>query len=322
MSAKIVSIIVPIYNSERYLSSCIESIMKQSYSQLEIILVDDGSTDNSLRICNEYAEIDPRIMVVHQKNSGVSAARNTGLNHMTGEFFSFVDSDDELTANAIETLMNDILMYEADISSAVKSSVKANGDICNKDEDDSVTLYNGLEAMELSLEGGRQTNSVCAKLFKRSIFKDLRFVEGRHVNEDGFFLFQCFTLKPRMIQHNVSIYLYYVRTNSNSRGAFSDKYFDLLYFVDRKKQVVHEAFPELANKLISMEVRVNLFMLEILCRTKDKKYNEIQKQSICLVRKYYRMFDSKDRHKRRMAWIVLHGLYPLYKRLIYFKYYR
>lgn len=317
-----VSIIVPIYNSAAYLPACIESIMNQTYKNIEILLVDDGSTDSSLEICMKYSDVDNRIHVIHQENKGVSSARNNGLDNVSGEFFSFVDSDDELKENAIELLMNDILENDADMASAVLSMVAANGAITSIYENHLLTVYSGTDMVRLSLEGDRQTNSACAKLFKYDFFKDVRFVDGKSINEDGFYLFQCYALKPTVVQHNESIYLYHVREGSNSRNEFSDKYFDMLYFCDRKKEIVMKSFPEFSDKLIIMEVSVNLFFLEVLCRTKDKKYLEAQKNSIKLVKKFYRQFNCINKHERQMAWIVAHGLYPVYKAAVYSKYYR
>ena len=322
MSQAKVSIIVPIYNSEKYLPACIESIANQTYKNTEILLVDDGSTDNSLKICTQFAAADARIKVLHQENRGVSAARNKGLENMTGEFFAFVDSDDELKENAIDFLMNDILQHHADMASAVKSLVGADGTISSIYEDHSLNIYSGKDMLRLSLEGERQTNSACAKLFRYSTFHAVRFAEGKSINEDGFYLFQCYALLPTVVQHNESIYLYYIRSGSNSRNAFSDKFFDMLYFCEKKKDIVKRDFPELSKHLITMEVSVHLFFLEILCRTTEKKYKEAQNESIRIVKKYYPVFCCMNKHERQMAWIVAHGLYPLYKWAVRLKYYR
>lgn len=320
-SAK-VSVIIPIYNSRKFLPMCIDSVINQSYDNIEIILIDDGSTDGSLDLCKEYACRDKRIKFFHQDNRGVSAARNIGLDQMTGEFFAFLDSDDELKYNAIEFLLNDILSYNADMASAVKSLVCEDGTVSSLYEDHAKRLYCGIDMLRLSLEGERQTNSACAKLFSARFFHGVRFVEGKSINEDGFFLFQCYMLKPTVIQHNESVYFYYIRGNSNSRNIFSEKYFDMLYFCERKKQIINRDFPELSDKLITMEVSTHLFFLEILCRTTEKKYKATQKNSIKLVKKYYPIFYCMNEHERKMAWVVAHGLYPIYKKLVRMKYYR
>lgn len=317
----LVSVIVPVYKAEPYLAACIDSLLNQTYDRLEILLVDDGSPDESPRICDEYAAKDSRVRVIHQENKGVSAARNAGLDRATGEFFTFVDSDDELMPHAVSFLMEDMREYQVDMVSAVKSRVAADGTVSCQYDDHMLHRYEGLDMLKLSLDGERQTNSACAKLFRRSTFGHLRYVEGKNINEDGFFLFQCYTLKPTVVQHNESIYLYYIRSNSNSKNLFSDKYFDMLYFCERKKEIIQRDFPELSDRLITMEVSVHLFFLEILCRTTDTKYREAQKASIQVVKRYYRDFECMNRHERVMARIVAYGFYPIYKRVIRMKYY-
>jgi glycosyltransferase involved in cell wall biosynthesis len=321
MQEGLVSIIVPVFKAEPYLAACIESLLNQTYGSLEILLVDDGSPDDCPRICDGYAAKDSRIHVIHQENRGVSAARNAGLARATGEFFTFVDSDDELMPYAVEFLLRDMHEYHADMVSAVKSRVLADGTVTCQYEDHALHIYKDLDMLKLSLDGERQTNSACAKLFRREVFGHLRYVEGKNINEDGFFLFQCYTLKPTVVQHNESIYLYYIRSNSNSKNVFSDKYFDMLYFCELKKEIIERDFPELTDKLVTMEVSVHLFFLEILCRTTDAKYKPAQKASIQIVKKYYRVFQCMNRHERQMARIVAYGLYPIYKRLVRLKYY-
>ena len=114
-----VSIIVPIYNTERYLDACIRSVLNQTYTNWELILVNDGSNDGSGRICQTYSTLDKRIIYILQDNFGVSAARNAGIINSTGDYFAFLDSDDELESNAIELLLCDIIKYDADMSSAL-----------------------------------------------------------------------------------------------------------------------------------------------------------------------------------------------------------
>lgn len=312
-SNPLVSVIVPVYGTENYLSTCIESIIAQTYNNLEIILVDDGSKDNSGAICDDYAEKDARIVVIHKSNNGVSAARNTGLDHANGDFFTFVDSDDELYPNAIEFLLKDIFDYNADMASAVKTAVYPDGNETNPYTNHESKIYEGLDMLMLSLDGERQTNSACAKLFNRAKFCSVRFEEGKSINEDGFYLFQCYTLKPTVIQHNESVYKYYIRSNSNSRNEFSEKYLDMLYFAEKKKEIVNKCFPELNSKVVTMEISTHLFFLEILCRTTEKKYDKYVRNSIDFVRKNLKTFKCINSHEMKMARIVGNGLYPLYK---------
>ena len=119
MHNPMISVIVPVYNAEKYLKECIRSILNQTIQNLELILVNDGSTDGSGYICDEYINKDNRIKVIHKENGGVSSARNMGISEATGEYFTFVDSDDYLEPNALEILYNDIIIYNADISCAL-----------------------------------------------------------------------------------------------------------------------------------------------------------------------------------------------------------
>lgn len=318
----IVSIIVPIYNTEMYLSKCIDSICNQSYPYLQIVLVDDQSTDNSLNICDYYKKRDSRITVIHQKNKGVSGARNTGLANSIGDYVMFVDSDDELDIDAVKLLLHDAIEYNADIVAGSQQITNQKGQIINSNFDDSISVFYNDEAILLSLKGDINTISACAKLFKRDFIEEIYFEEGKNIHEDGFFLFQCCLKKPVFVQHNICVYKYYLRSGSNSNQKFSDKYLSIIYFCEQKKALMKELFPQYENHTHNMEVRTQLQLLDVLCRTTDKKYKAIQSESIRIVKKLYSYHIPINDHHRKLAWIVYNGLYPLYKFLVRLKYYR
>ena len=116
LNKDVVSVIIPIYKAEPYLKKCLDSIAAQTYKNLEIILIDDGSPDNCGRICDEYAANDPRVKVIHKQNGGMSDARNTGLDNATGEYLTFIDSDDYVSENFVDTLLNALRDNDADMS--------------------------------------------------------------------------------------------------------------------------------------------------------------------------------------------------------------
>ena len=192
----LVSIIVPVYGTEAYLSACIESLCKQTYDNIQIILVDDQSPDKCPEICDDYAKRDTRIIVVHQHNKGVSGARNTGIEHADGNYIMFVDSDDELEANAVEILLKDIVEYKAQIASASKSILNNDVVLYNNGDDGSLRVYEGEKMIKRSLDYDGYTRSLHSKLFDKEFVKDIRFVEGHNINEDGYFLFECYTILP------------------------------------------------------------------------------------------------------------------------------
>ncbi len=321
-SCALVSVIVPVYGTEKYLPACIESICNQSYKNLQIILVDDQSPDKCPEICDEYAQKDERIIVIHQQNKGVSGARNTGIKNAAGKFIMFVDSDDELYPEAIEILLQDIIEYNADIVSAIKNSVDQNGRVNTEGDDNSYIIYNGEDAIRLSLEGEKNTNSACAKLYKSEFVQGVFFKEGKNIHEDGFFIFQCYMRKPLLVQHNVAVYKYKTRNNSNSRQFFSESYLSMIYFLERKKKYIKELYPQYSDLIHNTEVRTNLQLLDLLCSTTDKKYRKLQKQCVHKVCEKFKYHKPINKHHKKLAWIVKLGLYPLYKIAIRFKYYR
>ena len=320
MNEPLVSIIIPVYNSEKYLLPCISSCTEQSYKNLEIVLVDDGSSDNSLKICQSFASKDYRIKVIHQVNAGVSAARNTGLRSYSGEYVIFLDSDDELYLNTVEILLKTAEEHNADIVSGAHSKVDVQGHEHCCDNDGKITVYEGDDPLILSLKYDRRTSSVWAKLFSKKIIDKVFFVEGHNINEDGYFVFECCEKNPRLVQLNKCIYKYYIRDGSSTRGVFSEKYFDMIYFSNLKMKYVLENHPSLIELAKDMEVSTNLFLLEVLCRDYDGKYKSETKKSIRIVRRRYFKYKPINKHEKKMATIVAFGLYPLYKRIFMAKF--
>lgn len=318
----LVSIIVPIYGTEAYLPACIDSIRNQSYNNLQIILVDDQSPDNCPEFCDLYAKLDSRITVIHQENKGVSGARNTGIAHAQGDYLMFVDSDDELYPQAVEVLLQDACEYQADIVWAPKKANNS-GRAKGKYTDNEVyTVFQDEEALILSLNGVHNTNAVWSKLFRTDFVSGMFFEEGKNINEDGFFMFQCYLKKAVLVRHDICLYQYNTRLGSCSRQAFSDKYLSMLYFCERKKALIAERYPQYMELAHNMEVRTNLQMLQLLCRTNDRQYRNIQQhciQTVCELYSYHRPINEAH---RKLAWMVKHRLYPLYKFAVRFKYYR
>ncbi len=318
----LVSIVVPIYNTETYLPACINSLCSQSYTHIQIILVDDQSPDSCPKICDSYERKDERIKVIHQKNKGVSGARNTGISHANGDFIMFVDSDDELFPNAVETLLKDSFEYNADIVSATSTTVDEKGKCFCTCADGAVSILQGDTPLLLSLKGDCAMEAVWAKLFRTDFLKGIRFEESKNINEDIFFMFLCCVKKPIMVQHNVPVYKYNIRQDSCSRQVFSDKYLSMLYFLDRKREYTVAHFPQYVDQVNNMEVRTNLQLLDLMCSCTEKKYKELQRKCVQTVRKLRSYHEPINKHHRQLAWVVSRGLYPIYKMLVRMKYYR
>ena len=146
----LISIIIPVYNVEKYLRKCLDSIINQTYKKLEIILIDDGSTDNSGKICEEYAKKDDRIIVIHKENAGVSSARNRGIELANGKYIGFIDSDDWIEENMYETLYQNLLQFDVDISMCNYSIIRNHKKTFHKhDLEDGILIDNKKEFFEL-----------------------------------------------------------------------------------------------------------------------------------------------------------------------------
>lgn len=318
MSNPLISVIVPVFNAEKYIGRCIESILNQTISDIELILIDDGSPDNSGVICDEYALKDSRIKVFHQKNGGVCVARNTGLEHATGDYISFVDSDDYLESNALEILYNDIINYNADVSCALMTS---DGN-CNKNnlKKGTYEVWCGNDALKNALLDNRFTYSSCAKMFKKDLINNIRFEEGRKIHEDSFFVFCCFFEQPTVVVRNVGIYNYENNPNSASHAEFSEKYFDILYFANKKKEMVTGKFSEFDAEINNMLVKANLAMLHTFLNTNDRKYKKEIRKCIKTVKTLKKYFVAAVPGDKKFFTIVTNNLYGIYKIYYNFRY--
>lgn len=207
MEARI-SIVVPVYNVEHYLPKCIESIINQTYQNLEIILVDDGSTDRSGFICDQYAALDSRIKVVHKENGGLSDARNAGIDIAAGDFLGFVDSDDWIDEDMYELLYQLIIKYGADIAMCRLREI-SNTEILDQSTDDLI-VCDGVDALKYMVtkeNNYRFNHGITNKLIKRELLGDLRFPVGMYI-EDIYFTPQLLYASKKCVYKDAAKYNY------------------------------------------------------------------------------------------------------------------
>ena len=211
-----ISIIVPVYNVEKYLENCIESILNQTFKDFELILVDDGSTDNSSKICDIYEKKDSRIKVIHKNNGGLSSARNAGLDIACGKYVGFVDSDDYIHYQMYEKLYSQIIKNKADISICGFQKVKEfeKGLLSTHKFYEKVELFNNIEALE-QLYCKYSTEFVVSwnKLYIKTLFKDIKFKEGA-IHEDEFIIHQLLYKVNKVVYNNEKLYFYLQRKGS------------------------------------------------------------------------------------------------------------
>ena len=238
-----ISVIVPIYNCEPYLEKCLNSLLNQTYKNLEIILIDDGSTDRSGSICDDFAKKDERFTVIHKDNEGVCVARNCGLEAATGDYIGFVDSDDYCSKNMFSCMADLVEEYRVDIACCgIKRIYLDTGATFFTKKIDGVMVYNQEEALEKFFLPDHITTAVWNKIFKAEIAKKVKFTNYAR-NDDGWFVGMSLLESNNMAVCDECLYIYQIRTKSITRGNFSNKNFDIINSIDDIYEKVSAKYP-------------------------------------------------------------------------------
>lgn len=274
MNLPLISIIIPVYNVEQFLKDCIESVIHQSYENLEIILVDDGSPDNCPKICDEYAKIDNRIIVIHQINQGVSEARNSGIKIAKGEYFSFVDSDDIIHKDYIKTLYESLNDSSCKLSMCNNISFIDSIPVCEK-KSLLIKTINFLELFEMQ-------NSMCVwgKLFHNSLFENISFPSGK-IHEDDFVIYKVLYNAEKIAFVDCDLYYYRTREGSIMHNLKEKFFLDLLdalldnynFFYSKNESKICELF---LLRLTYLNTDYNNFCkLNLITKKKSKNISSI-----------------------------------------------
>ncbi len=222
----LVSVIVPAYNVGRYVKRCLDTIVGQTYRNIEILVIDDGSTDETGRICDEIARTDERICVIHQANQGLSGARNTGLDHAKGSYVLFVDSDDWINKDMVRFLHSLAKEYNAQIAACGTEVVDDNGHVAyHLDDLEEIKVFSKIEAMKELPHDQRIRNVAWNKLYSKSLFEATRFPVGM-IFEDIATTYALVDKADCVVYSGKPLYYYYKSDTSILRSAFSAKWFD------------------------------------------------------------------------------------------------
>lgn len=244
----LISIIVPVYNVEKYLENCINSILNQTYNNIEIVLVDDGSTDNSGKICNDYLASDKRIKVIHKKNGGLSSARNAGIDNSNGKYITFIDSDDDIEKDYVEYLYNLIKKYNTEMSICTYS-IKINNNIKdNIGKNYEECLLDTKECLKRLLCEEGYTVSACAKMYNRILFSNIRFPLGK-LNEDNGTTYKLIMNCKKIAYGNLSKYNYYIHENSITTSKWNKRKYDLIELTNQMCDDINSVYPELEKSI-------------------------------------------------------------------------
>lgn len=217
-----ISVIVPIYNCEQFLRKCLDSLSNQTYKNIEVIMVDDGSTDNSGNICKEFSDNDKRFIYIRQENSGVSIARNKGIDYATGEFLGFCDSDDWAERDEFEFLYELISEGKSDIA-VCGYCVDTNSESKLRGNSNERIIANAEQAIEVILKDNTYGGYLWNKLFKKKIIANFRLHEDIHMYEDLLFVCELFDKCESIAFNNKPKYHYYRNANSAILGKFREK---------------------------------------------------------------------------------------------------
>lgn len=265
-----ISIIVPIYNVEKYLPKCIDSILNQTFKNFELILVNDGSPDRCGAICDRYAGLDSRIVVIHKENGGVSSARNAGLDLARGNYIGFVDPDDYIDADMYSTLFNLCENRGADIA-VCKFAREINGEIHYNEEEKQIIELDNEHGMDELFKGVLYRFSLCNKLFKVHCFEGIQFPEGR-IHEDLSTTYLLFSKATKIVYQGFKGYIYVRREESILTSCYNEK--RLQTFVGWREiiEFIKQKYPLLINQVIACYSYFCLdHMTYILSQVNDKQ---------------------------------------------------
>ena len=261
-----VSIIIPVYNVEDYLCECVNSIISQELTDIEIILVDDGSTDLSGKMCDDFAKIDSRVRVIHKENGGLSSARNAGIDICKGDYVGFVDSDDVVSKEMFFCLYELSQELSADIAICSYSKFTDTVDFPVSTNNDYEVLNHEIALKEL-FKGEKYFVTSWDKIYKRELFNDIRFPNGK-IHEDMFTTYKLFDLSNTVVYTKKILYGYRIRKNSITNTSFSEKRFDNLEAIDEIIDYFKKDY-SLSYILSNLAYEKSLYLLNLILLEKS-----------------------------------------------------
>lgn len=261
---ELISVIVPIYKVEKYLNNCLDSVLSQDYKNLEIILIDDGSPDNCGKICDSYALKDDRIIVIHKDNGGLSDARNAGLIKASGNYVTFIDSDDILNRKYISRLYELLINSEADISTCDLARISNLSEL-TEIKDVKVKVFDNISAIKETLYQRTIDNSACAKLYKKYLFDDIKYPKNKYF-EDLDTTYKVFFKADKIVATNEKLY-YYIQREGSILHKVNDRVIsDLISVINDLNSNLNE-YKELESAVLARTINAHFYII----RNSDNK---------------------------------------------------
>lgn len=316
MNEEKISIIVPVYNVEAYLERCVESILKQTYTNLEILLVNDGSTDKSGELCDKLALRDHRIRVIHKENGGLSDARNRGIDEASSNLIGFIDSDDYIDEDMYETLYRQMVASKADLSMC------GHYDVYHQIPEKQVAEIKTWElmpeeAIKMVMEAKILSVTAVNKLYKKALFEQLRFRIGK-IAEDAFIMVDLIHQCSKIVATNEKKYYYVHRENSITTQKFSLKFLNVIEAYEQNAKMISENYPDLYDVAIMRLNWAYFYVLDRLLVDNDFKDKVLEDRLISYLKKNKRsiLMDSRFTRARKMSFLVLCLSRKLYLRIL------
>ena len=285
---KKISVIIPAYNVAPYLERCLDSVIRQTYDDLEIIIVDDGSADSTGRIADRIAETDRRVRVVHQDNRGLGAARNTGLDLATGELLAFVDSDDWLETNAYEVMAGKMEEYGCDVVTCGRNVVEKGGFLHNEYcMEEGELVRPGREIIRRFLMRDGMNMAAWDKLYRAEVFDGIRFPEGFLVSEDFVPIYSVMSRANAVFLSGQPLYNYYRRPGSITTSPFSERFMGPAVYAPEVAERAREAYPDLCEEADAFEASALLYVIDEINKGRGPKRQKERVTGLLRKRKIY-----------------------------------
>ena len=318
METALISVIVPVYNVAQYLEKSIASIQQQTYKNLEIILVDDGATDESGRLCEQIAEQDERVLVYHKENEGLSQARNDGLKQAHGDYVIFIDSDDYIHPEMIASLYQQLIKEDADVSSCGVMNVYANSESPQTENKDDYFVCDTETFLREYLIGEKIPGTICNKLIKKEIATQLSFPKGL-IYEDAYYHFDLIKVAKKYVVNTKPYYYYFHRGDSITTKPYTEK--DLAYIDIYQKfytEIVKE-YPNLTEVAFFRLAYAHFFILDkMLLDDNFKEFKDYPRIYGYLKKHAFAIFKNTIFRKgRRISALALFVNVRLYRILLF-----
>ncbi len=291
-----ISVIIPLYNAERYIDKCIQSIQKQSYAEYEILLIDDGSVDNSSKICDLYSNKFENIRAIHTENKGPAAARKTGVENASGEYVMFLDADDWIDSDMLSFCYQKALAEAADFICVGHKEVSTQEQIkgISSQEYDEISMTETKEMM-FHLHGTRFLDSgPWAKLIRRSLFQDIDFCEQVTIGEDYFMVLQLLEKSKKTVLCKEALYNRCIRETSISRSGYSIRHKSAFEQYMKWRLYLLDRYPSLSKEIIGYHTEYEMAVITAMCRNKNYDKQVIKELSADLRKNLFVLLKCKQ----------------------------